>query len=120
MSLLLQIFVIFLISFIACSTFFYVLIPFLGFTFAGLINIIFYLIIVSLASISYYKACFTPPGYVPLDWKPDDNLQNETLDHFASDSKKKMKKQPLRDFVQNVIIINHNERIIVRNAKSVF
>jgi len=92
MSLLLQIFVIFLISFIACSTFFYVLIPFLGFTFAGLINIIFYLIIVSLASISYYKACFTPPGYVPLDWKPDDNLQNEALDHFVVDSKKKNEK----------------------------
>jgi len=49
----------------------YVIIPNMGFSFWGVVNFGFSSAVVSLIMISYYKSIFTPPGYVPIGWKPD-------------------------------------------------
>jgi len=48
-----------------------ILIPKLGYSAFGLCNLAFASAIIILILTSYYKSIFTPPGVVPVSWKPD-------------------------------------------------
>jgi len=52
----------------------------MGVSFAGFVNMLFASGIVILILVSYYKSIFTPPGSVPVGWKPDVESGLESMD----------------------------------------
>jgi hypothetical protein len=57
------------ILFVYCSYYLLVVIPFQWFfSFTGLVNLLFFNILVILIVSSYYRAMMTSPGFVPKDW----------------------------------------------------